>query len=504
LITHIILIVGGIGSHLGEAPRVVRSISNDFHGGVNTIGGMAMLALFMRAYSMGAGTYTGIEAVSNGLPIMREPKVQTGKRTMLYMALSLMFTAGGILVCYLLFNVRPLSMDPKNPLYSVPLNAVLLDKFAGGWQAWGLPVGRLYTMITLGSEAALLFVAAQAGFISGPRVMGNMAMDGWLPRRFTLLSDRLTMQNGVLLMGAAAIATLIYTNGSITKLVTMYSINVFLTFSLCNLGMCLYWWRRRRRRPVWKKQFSVHSIALALCCVILCVVVFEKFSEGGWMTIAVTSTLVILCMAIRRHYKNVQSDIRQLDEILEGLPVADHGEPREPDPNAPTAAVLVGAFSGFGVHQMLTIQRLFPGQFKNYVFISVAVIDAATSKGVEEVEQARQRAEDSLKKYVDLAHRLGFAAEYRLSIGTDAVEESVKLCRDVHKSYPRVLFFMGKLLFRDDYWYYRLLHNEMAYQLQRQLHFEGLNAIVLPVRVQTRKGSRKQSRQAGATTGSHA
>ncbi|MEN6626393.1 MAG: APC family permease [Candidatus Sumerlaeia bacterium] len=493
LITHTILIVGGIGSHMGEAPRVAHDISTQFRGGINAIGTVGMLALFMRAYSMGAGTYTGIEAVSNGLPIMREPKVKTGQRTMLYMALSLMFTAGGILVCYLLFDVKPRGTDT--------LNAILLDKFAGGWRMFGVPVGKLFVWVTLGSEAALLFVAAQAGFISGPRVMGNMAMDGWLPRRFTLLSDRLTMQNGVMLMGIAAILTLIYTKGNITALVTMYSINVFLTFALCNLGMCLYWWRRKRRKPVWKKQFAVHATALALCTIILLVVVWEKFGEGGWMTLAVTSALVALCMAIKRHYRNVQSDIRQLDEILEGLPIADHGEAREPDPTQPTAAVLVGAYSGFGVHQMLTIQRLFPGQFKNYMFISVAVIDAATSKGVEEVEQARARAEDSLRKYVELAQRLGFAADCRLSIGTDAVEESAKLCREVHRQFPRVLFFMGKLLFRDDYWYYRFLHNEMAYQLQRQLHFDGLNAIVLPVRVQTRKHARKSTKAAATVAG---
>lgn len=491
LITHTILILGGIGSHVSEAPRVIGSIANDFRGGIREIGGVAMLALFMRAYSMGAGTYTGIEAVSNGLPIMREPRVATGKRTMLYMALSLMFTAGGILVCYLLYDVRPLSSNPSDPLYSVPLNSVLLDKFAGGWQMWGMPAGKLFKLITLASEAALLFVAAQAGFISGPRVMGNMAMDGWMPRRFTLLSDRLTMQNGVMLMGAAAIATLIYTKGSITKLVTMYSINVFLTFSLCNLGMCVFWWKNRRKKPAWKKQISVHIVALLLCSLILVVVIYEKFGEGGWMTLAVTALLVTLCMMIRRHYRHVQADVRQLDEILEGLPIADSGEIQPLDPNAPTAAVLVGSYSGFGVHQMLTIQRLFPGQFKNYIFISVAVIDAAASKGVEEVEQARRRTEDSLKKYVELAHRLGFAADSRMSIGTDAVEESTRLCRDVHKEYPRVLFFMGKLLFRVDYWYYRLLHNEMAYQLQRQLHFDGLNAIVLPVRVQIKRGSRK-------------
>ncbi|MEN6626394.1 MAG: APC family permease [Candidatus Sumerlaeia bacterium] len=479
LVTHVILIVGGIGSHIGEAPRVARSVASEFHGSLRQIGAFSMIALFMRAYSMGAGTYTGIEAVSNGLPIMREPKVSTGKRTMLYMALSLMFTAGGILVCYLLFDVKPRGTDT--------LNAILLDRFAGAWRPFGLPAGRLFVIVTLAAEAALLLVAAQAGFIDGPRVMGNMAMDFWLPRRFTLLSDRLTMQNGVMLMSVAAIATLYYTGGNITRLVTMYSINVFVTFSLSNLGMCLYWWKRRRQLPSWKTQAAVHGLALGLCSAILAVVVIEKFGQGGWMTLVVTTFLVALCMMIRRHYRNVQSEIRHLDEILEAMPASDRVETKEPDPAQPTAVVLVGGYNGFGVHQMLTIQRVFPGQFKNYVFVSVAVIDAATSKGVEEVQQARLGTIEALEKYVDLARRLGFPADYRFGLGTDAVEESVRICHEIHERFPRALFFMGKLVFRDDVWYNRLLHNEMSYQLQRRLHFDGLNAIILPVRVQTRK-----------------
>jgi hypothetical protein len=127
---------------------------------------------------------------------MRDPKVETGKRTMTYMAVSLAATAGGLLICYMLFRVVP--VEGKT------LNAVLVDQFAGGFRIGRLPVGMWFAAITILSEAVLLLVAAQTGFIDGPRVMANMAVDSWLPRRFAALSDRLTMQNGVLLIGAAA------------------------------------------------------------------------------------------------------------------------------------------------------------------------------------------------------------------------------------------------------------------------------------------------------------
>src|SRR6185436_8354625 len=86
LLTHAILIVGGIGSHLNNVPEVVTSVSSGFRSGMHTLGLLGLFALFLRAFTMGAGTFTGIEAVSNGVQVMREPKVQTARRTMLYMA----------------------------------------------------------------------------------------------------------------------------------------------------------------------------------------------------------------------------------------------------------------------------------------------------------------------------------------------------------------------------------------------------------------------------------
>ena len=156
-----------------------------------------LILLFLRAYSLGGGTYTGIEAVSNGLPILREPRTVTGKRTMVYMAMSLAFVAGGILFSYMLFAVEPLA--------GKTLNAVLFEKMARGLDASSAsrsaPRWSRSRCIT---EGALLFVAAQTGFVDGPRVLATMATDRWLPRRFSNLSARLVTQDGVLAMGLAA------------------------------------------------------------------------------------------------------------------------------------------------------------------------------------------------------------------------------------------------------------------------------------------------------------
>ncbi len=471
VVTHAFLIVGGIASHALEVPRVVGEVRTGFSHGLGTIGLAGMFALVVRAYSMGAGTYTGIEAVSNGLQIMREPKVHTARRTMTYMGFSLAFTATGILLLYMLFHISP--EEGKT------MNASLIERFAQGFPG---PLRDGYVWVTLASEAALLFVAAQAGFIDGPRVMSNMASDSWLPHRFAQLSDRLSMQNGVLLMGVASIATLFYTRGSITALVTMYAINVFVTFSLSQAAMLRYW-LLRRLEPGFKRGLAIHGGAFALCFGILVGNVYEKFGQGAWITVAVTSAVVAVCLVIRSHYRTVQANLRRLNEIMSSLPSQPVTMRGVADPKQATAVLLVGSYSGLGIHQLLTIQRLFPGYYRNFVFLSVGVIDSATMKGVEEVDQVRAHTEANLKRYVELAARLGLSADYRMSIGTEAVAEAEKLCMQVAREYPRALFFAGKLVFEHERWYQRLLHNETAYQLQRRLQFAGLNAMVLPVRV---------------------
>lgn len=476
LLTHAIVIGAGIGLHLGRAQQVVREVSAGLSNGMSTLGLGGLALLFVRAYSLGGGTYTGIEAVSNGLQIMREPRVHTGKRTMAYMAISLAVTAAGIILCYLLLDVRA-SPDQT-------MNSLLAGKVAGGVRILGLPVGRWFVFLTLLSEALLLFVAAQAGFIDGPRVMANMAHDSWLPHRFGALSDRLTMQNGVLLMGGAGLLMLLYTGGRVDALVVMYSINVFLTFSLTEIGMIRYWLKRetRKRQRDWKGHIWIHLVGGALCLTILVITVLEKFGEGGWLTVVATGALIALCTAIKRHYAGVFARLKRLDQILDALPSSPVKE-KPLDPKKPTAVLLVGGYSGLGIHSLLTVLKLFPRYFHNVLFVTVGVIDSATFQGVEEVDRVREQAEEGMRKYVEHAQRLGLPADSRVAMGTEAVAESVRVAQEIARDFPRAIFFAGKLIFERERWFDRFLHNETAYAMQRRLQFAGLQMVVLPVRV---------------------
>lgn len=143
-----------------------------------------------------------------------------------------------------------------------------------------MPLGDVFVWLTVLSEGALLFVAAQTGFIDGPRVTADMATDGWLPRRFASLSDRPTTRDGVILFGAASLALLLLLDGKVEHLVILYAINVFVTFSLTQLAMCRFFAQRRGQDPAWKRHAAVHVVGFALCATILAVTVIESSSSA--------------------------------------------------------------------------------------------------------------------------------------------------------------------------------------------------------------------------------
>lgn len=478
VLMHVWLVGYAILVRSPELPAVAHDAIKQVHAGFNTIGVLALAIIFFRAYSMGAGTYTGIEAVSNGLPILREPRTTTGKRTMLYMAVSLAFLAGGILLGYLLFNVAPVAGQT--------LNAVLFQRVAGDWRLFGLPIGIPIITFTLITEGALLFVAAQTGFIDGPRVLATMAVDRWLPRRFSQLSSRLVTQDGVFAMGLAAIAILILTEARVSILVVLYAINVFVTFTFSQLGMSVHWWQERRRQARWKRKLLVNGVGCSFTALILFLTITLKFDEGGWVTVAITGGLILVCYIVRSHYLFVGRAIEQLEaDILPEIFAAKERPPEQFDPAAPTAVLLVNGFNGLGLATLLTLRRLFRDQYRNVIFVGVGEIESSLMKGPEEVKRLEQQVADDLSEYCRFAADLGLHPELRVSIGPDVVFELRKLCLEVAREFPHAVFFAGKLIFEAELegFISRFLHNHTALELQNWLQLHGLSLVILPVRV---------------------
>ncbi|MGA2775235.1 MAG: APC family permease [Candidatus Omnitrophota bacterium] len=475
IITHLFIILYAFTTHLPGLSGLVTSIKADTGRSVSEFGLFGVIFIILRAYSMGAGTFTGIEAVSNGVPVLREPKVETAKKTMRYMAFSLSFIVLGLMISYLLYAV---TYEPGKTL-----NAALFEKATSSWR-WGY----FFVLMTLFAEASLLFVAAQTGFLDGPRVLSNMATDRWFPTRFSTLSDRLVTQNGILIMGGLAIFIMFITRGSIQFLVVLYSINVFITFILSQLGMVRHWWESRWKVKKWAKKLFVNSFGLVLCTFILCSMVIMKFKEGGWITFLITGALITLAVFTKRHYFYTTKLLHRLNNLVS---VTESAEPltteqfevvRNPDRKAKTAVLLVSGFNGMGLHTLFGVIRLF-GVFKNFVFLEVGVLDAGNFKGITEVGRLESDSKTELDRYVKFMQRQGFYAEGVFRMGVDVVDEVEKASSEIIERFPNAVFFGGQLIFPKDTFMLRLLHNHTVFTVQKKLYRRGIPFVILPIRV---------------------
>ena len=476
--THIFVILYAVMTHASQFGNVVSATVADVNATRAEIGTFGMLVLIMKAYSMGAGTYTGIEAVSNGIPVLREPRVQTAKKTMRYMAVSLATLAGGLMVGYLLYEVK--FQTGKT------LNAVLLENLTSGWNPHA---GYIFILVTLISEAVILFVAAQTGFLDGPRVLANMAQDRWFPFQFSLLSERFVTQNGILLMGGAALVLITLSQGSVKFLVVLYAINVFITFCLSQLGMVRHWWNVKGQAKSWLKKLAVNGVGLVFTTFILFSVLIIKFHEGGWITIFITGSLIAIAVAIRRYYNKTMKLLVRLDNLVHAAEIAksvegtEEGRP-EPqyDTESKTAVILVNGFNGMGLHTLFNVRRLF-GDIKNFVFIQAGIIDAGNFKGVDAIAELKAHVQDQLDHYVAFMKNQGFYAEAFSTIGTEVADDITNMASEIFERYPNGVFFGGQIVFPQDTIFTKTLYNYTTFAVQRRLHQRGIPFIVMPIRV---------------------
>ncbi|HXX84076.1 MAG TPA: amino acid permease [Casimicrobiaceae bacterium] len=471
VITHTLLITYGVLAHGAQLPSMIGQTLSDSQGLTRDVGWVAVAALLLRAYSLGGGTYTGIEAVSNNVQSLAEPRVRTGKWTMFYMALSLAFTAAGIIVLYLLWDARPVE--------GRTLNAVAFESIITYYGLGSAVMNQAGLVVVLAFEAGLLLVAANTGFLGGPAVLANMAVDSWVPHQFRNLSSRLVTQNGVLLMAAAAAVVLLITGGRVSVLVVLYSINVFLTFTLSLLGLVRYWWLHRAEGR-WLGRIALSLLGLLVCGGILIITTVEKFAEGGWITLIITGLVIGIGYAIRRHYDMVAERIGQAESHYT-VPAGHVGAVPKLAPDRPAAAFIVGRNRCGLIHAARTVLKMWPGYYKNFLVISAQPIDVRSYGGEEALAKLKSDRLQDMEFYMDLARHTGIASKYYLGFGVDGVEEMVKLCRQAREEFPNIVFFASKLVFRNETWITRLLHNQIVLAMQQRLQLDGMQMVIFPM-----------------------
>ena len=398
------------------------------------------------------------------------------------MAISLSFLVLGLMFSYALFDLQ--FEQGKT------LNAILFEKMTATWSG---QLGTIFVLVTLISEAALLFVAAQTGFLDGPRIMANMAIDMWFPKRFASLSDRLVTKNGVLLMGIAAIILLIISKGSVKLLVVLYSINVFITFCLSQLGMVRHWWQVRKTDRKWKRKLAINGIGLILTTFILTSVVVIKFTEGGWITLIITGGLVFIAIRIRMHYFHITKKLHWLQGTISShlkekisqykLKDSEADGLRNPNFEKKTAIILVSGYNATGLHTLFNVLDQFEGVYKNFVFLEVGNINAGNFKGFDHLVKVKMHVDEDVNKYVDIANELGYYAQGYWHVGTEVVTEMERMVPRIMRRFPNVTVFGGQLVFSEAYYLSKVLHNHSIFTIQRKLYKRGITTVILPIHI---------------------
>jgi hypothetical protein len=307
-----------------------------------------------------------------------------------------------------------------------------------------------------------------------------MAMDSWVPRRFGSLSSRLTSGHGILVIGLASLAALIYARGNVSTLVIMYAINVFLTFSLSMAGMlkdAIFPGRGGHRRF---GEAVLFLTGLLICLSILGVTTYQKFYEAGWLTLGVTGAITGGCYLVRMHYRNIGRLVASLDREIPKLPDLPEMPPSENRRDGQTAAILVGGYGGLGINTTRDVIRQFKAVYQRIVFVSVGVVDASSLQYGVEAEQVLQKTRAACRQYVELAARYRVPATWRATVATSANDELESLCSTLATEYDSVTFFAGQLVFDRPRWYHQWLHNNTAFDLQSRLLVIGQTMVIMP------------------------
>lgn len=252
--------------------------------------------LLLRAFASGCTAMTGIEAVSNAMSAFREPAVKHGHRTLTAIVLILGALLAGVAYLAAAYGVG--AMDQAEGTYRSVLSQ-LASAVVGN--------GTLY-YVAMGSLLCVLALSANTSFVDFPRLCRMVAQDGFLPRPFAIAGHRLVFSVGILYLAATASILLVVFGGITERLIPLFAIGAFMTFTLSQTGMVMHWLRERRERgpdPRNRLHLAVNGLGAATTAIALVVILVAKFTEGAWLTVLVVPAVIVLLKSIRRYYDQV-------------------------------------------------------------------------------------------------------------------------------------------------------------------------------------------------------
>jgi amino acid transporter len=245
--------------------------------------------LILRSFATGCTAMTGVEAISNGISIFREPQTRNAATTLTWMAMILGSLFLGITLLVLTYGVK------ANPVGNPTVIAQL------GQHVFGGPFGFLFPIFQL-SVLGILTLSAETSYAGFPRLASLLARNRFLPTQFTFRGDRLTFSIGIVSLTVMASLLLVIFGGKTNALINLFAVGVFVAFTLSQAGMVVHWWRLRKERRGWRRSIIINGIGACATALVTLVVASTKFLEGAWMVVLLIPLLVLLFLGIRRHY----------------------------------------------------------------------------------------------------------------------------------------------------------------------------------------------------------
>ena len=298
-----LLVAGGLRTLTGQLEPLSTALQQSrleaAHGG--DLAAITPL-LLMRAFSSGCAALTGIEAISDSVAAFRPVEWRNARRVLTVMVLMLALMFSGIS-----------ALAHQSGVVAVENGPTLLYQL--GERIFGN--GALLALLQL-STLLILLLAANTAYADFPRLGAFLARDGYMPRQLASLGDRLVFSNGIYALSGFAALLLIASRGSVSRLIPLYAVGVFLSFSLSQAGMVVHWWRQRG--PRWRGKAVVNGVGCAITSLVGVVLLITKFTQGAWLVVLAIPLLIALFLRIHRHYGQVARRLRLARDVRLKLP----------------------------------------------------------------------------------------------------------------------------------------------------------------------------------------
>jgi amino acid transporter len=279
----------------GAAHPIETPNAEVFHGGAEL-----SIFLLLKAFAGGSVALTGVEAIANGVPAFKSPEARNAANTMTAMAVLLGVLFIGITVVAHAYQVEPTVGD-------IPTTVSLVAGSVFG-------NGSVLFVLFQASTALILFLAANTSYNAFPRLGAILAVDGYMPRQFSYRGDRLAYSWGIILLSAVAAFLLWLFNGEVTALIPLYSVGVFVCFTLSQIGMVKHW--LKVKESGWQWRLGLNAFGAVLTAVVLVVVVSVKFVDGAYLVVILIPVLVALMLFIHRQYDASRRELQVREDLI--------------------------------------------------------------------------------------------------------------------------------------------------------------------------------------------